>query len=332
MKILVTGSTGLVGSACCEYFARKGWEVIGIDNNGRSKFFGTLPRDGALDIDITDEGMINWLFNDHKFDAIIHAAAQPSHDWAKEHVLEDFKVNALGTVILLEATRKYCPDAVFVHVSTDKVYGERMIKHLEEKETRFEPETYFEDGCEYPFQGFREHLGLDFSGKRSFFGCSKTAADVYAQEYANYLGMKVGIFRPGCITGAKHAGAEYHGFLAYLAHCIKNGVPYRIFGHRGKQVRDQIHALDLAFAFHEFIQNPRVGEVYNIGGGRERSVSVLEAIDLLEKETGNKCQYEFVEEREGDRAWDVHDVSKFRSHYPNWSYKYSLQDIIKDLA
>jgi CDP-paratose 2-epimerase len=322
MKLLVTGSTGLVGSAAVTYFAAKDWEVIGIDNNGRSKFFGTPKREGALDIDITDEGMVNWLFHDHKFDAIIHAAAQPSHDWAKDHVLEDFKVNALGTLHLLEATRKYAPNAVFVHVSTDKVYGENMSnEYLVEQVTRYER-----------LETFDENLGLDFAGQRSLFGCSKTAADVYAQEYANYFGMKVGIFRPGCITGASHAGAEYHGFLAYLTNCIKHGKTYKIFGHQGKQVRDQIHAFDLVSAFNAYISNPISGAVYNIGGGPDRSISVLEAGAIISKTLDKPFLYEFHEERKGDRVWDVHDVSKFRRDYPEWDYQYSLTDIIEDLC
>lgn len=323
MKILVTGSTGLVGSAAVSFFKEKGWDVVGIDNNGRSKFFGTPKKEGAIDVDITDEGMVNWLFQDHKFDAIIHAAAQPSHDWATDHVLEDFKVNALGTLHLLEATRKYAPDAVFVHVSTDKVYGENMKRNdLISNPTRYEPD--------YPGD-FDENLGLDFAGKRSLFGCSKAAADIYAQEYANYFGLKVGIFRPGCITGASHEGAEQHGFLAYLAKCIKTGKTYKIFG-TGKTVRDQIHALDLVNAFYHFIQRPTVGAVYNMGGGHDRAVSILQAIDLIENVTGKKCEYEFHEERAGDRRWDIHDVSKFKADYPEWDYQYSLLDIIKDLC
>lgn len=335
MKLLVTGAAGLVGSACVSFFAAKNWEVVGIDNNGRSKFFGTPEKKGNhFDLDIRDQGMMEWLFTEHKFDAIIHAAAQPSHDYATDHVLEDFDVNARGTVILLEVMRKHCPDAVFVHVSTDKVYGERMRADLEELETRFQPKKHFDDidGHEHEHHGFWEYLGLDFAGDRSFFGCSKTAADLYAQEYAARFGFKIGIFRPGCITGQSHEGAEQHGFLAYLAKCIKEGRTYKIFGHKGKQVRDQIHAFDLANAFFNFIENPVIGGVYNIGGGPDRSVSVLEAIDIIEKETNRKAFYEFHEGRKGDRVWDVHDVSKFRRDYPNWDYQYSLQDIIKDVC
>lgn len=333
MRILITGATGLVGSACVEFFAAKGWDVLGIDNDTRSWLFGTekrpLPAEHMVgnavvkyfNIDIADQGNINWLMADYPVDAVIHAAAQPSHDWAKNDPLKDFEINAKGTLVMLEATRKYSPQAVFVHVSTDKVYGENMSRQLTEMETRFD--------SPYPFN---ERLGLDFAGKRSLFGCSKTAADVYAQEYASYFGMKVGIFRPGCITGKKHAGAEYHGFLAYLANCIKNGKTYKIFGHKGKQVRDQIHALDLASAFYVYITNPVSGAVYNIGGGRDRSVSVLEAGKLLSDAIGKPFLYEFHEARAGDRVWDVHDITKFRTDYPQWDFQYSLQDIIKDLA
>lgn len=326
MKVLVTGSMGLVGSASVELFEYKGWDVIGIDNNGRSKFFGTPPKQNSGNqIDIRNEDAVDHLFALHKFDAIIHAAAQPSHDYATDHVLEDFDINARGTVILLEATRTYCPEAVFVYVSTDKVYGENMDTgfNLEkyETDTRYNP----------PSKGFTEDLGLDFAGDRSFFGCSKAAADMYAQQYAA-RGMKVGIFRPGCITGKNHAGAEQHGFLAYLTKCIKDEKVYKIFGFKGKQVRDQIHANDLASAFFAFIEKPRVGAVYNMGGGPERSVSVLEAIKLIETKTGKTAYIRYEDSRKGDRQWDVHDVSKFRGDYPDWQYKYSLSDIIKDLC
>lgn len=314
-KILITGSSGLVGSEAVKYFAAKEWEVIGIDNNSRSAFFGTPEKEIALNVDITNMAQMEALFKEHKFDAIVHAAAQPSHDYSTDHVIVDFVTNALGTVILFEMIRQYCPDAVVVHVSTDKVYGENMERKIIDEFT----------------SPFNEKLGLDFAGHRSFFGCSKTAADIYAQEYANEFGMKVGIFRPGCITGKAHEGAELHGFLAYLAKCIKNGTTYKIFGN-GKTVRDQIHAHDLVTAFEAFIENPKPGAVYNIGGGLDRSTSILEAVQLIEKTTGKTCTYEFHQEREGDRRWDVHDVSKFRKDYPNWDYKYSLQDIIKDLC
>lgn len=327
MKLLVTGSAGLVGSACVEYFREKGWDVIGIDNNRRAAMFGTPRKKIDRHVDITDEEDVTGIFEAHKFDAIIHAAGQPSHDYSADHVLEDFDVNARGTVILLEATRKYCPEATFVYVSTDKVYGENMSCELVEGETRYTADIFDKKG----YYGFNENLGLDFASQRSPFGCSKTAADIYVQEYGNYFGMKTACFRPGCITGKNHEGAELHGFLAYLAKCIKNGTTYKIFG-RGKNVRDQIHASDLASALHGFIEAPKSGAVYNIGGGPERSISVIEAGEALSKSIGKPFLHEFHEPRKGDRLWDVHDVSKFRKDYPEWDYKYSLQDIIKELS
>lgn len=309
-KILITGSLGLVGSEATTFFKAKGWEVYELDNGMRSKFFGTEKQtDGG--IDIRNEAKIDELFKEIKLDVILHTAAQPSHDYSKDHALEDFDINARGTLILLEATRKYCPEATFVHISTDKVYGENMVGR--------EP--------------FDEYTGLDFAGCRSLFGCSKTAADIYVQEYGNYFDMKTVCFRCGCITGKNHKGAELHGFMAYLVKCIKEGKTYNIFGYDGKQVRDQIHAYDLITACYEFIQNPKCGAVYNIGGGEERAVSILEAIELIEKETGKKAITNYVEqERKGDRIWDIHDVSKFQKDYPNWEYKFSLQDIIKELC
>lgn len=328
--VLITGSLGLVGAEAMTFFTDKGWNVVGIDSNMRHYFFNTEKKnDGkTLEIDIRDEAKINELFQSNEFDAIIHSAAQPSHDWAKKEPLTDFDINARATLILLEATRKYCPNAVFVHVSTDKVYGENMHRSLRELEMRWHSDEPFD-----------ENLGLDFAGQRSLFGVSKTAADLYVQEYGHYFGMKTVCFRPGCITGSNHAGAEEHGFLAYLAKCIKNGIPYKIFGYKGKQVRDQIHAYDLVNAFYYYITthnnyNPdRLPEVYNMGGGPERSVSILKAVGLIEKKTGKKAIIEYVDkERRGDRQWDVHDISKFRLHFPAWDYKYSLDDIISDVC
>lgn len=338
MKLLVTGSLGLVGSACVTFFQEKGWEVVGIDNNMRSKLFGTPHKESDIssDIDIREESEVNKLFQVYTFDAIIHTAAQPSHDWAKNEPLTDFDINARGTLILLEATRKYCPDATFVYVSTDKVYGENMDRRYYTPGFR-EENYYHETATRFTFEGtktakpFDEYLGLDFAGQRSLFGCSKTAADIYVQEYGNYFGMKTACFRLGCITGKNHEGAEYHGFLAYLAKCIKNGKTYKIFGN-GKNVRDQIHSSDLATVFFEFINAPKSAAVYNMGGGPERSVSVLEAGELLSKAIGKPFVFEFAEARKGDRLWDIHDISKFRKDYPGWDYKYSLQDIIKDVC
>lgn len=339
--ILVTGSAGLVGSACASLFKEKGWRVVGVDNNMRSQLFGTPEQRVDYCIDIRSKEGMESLFRQFAFDAIIHAAGQPSHDWAKNDPLTDFDINARSTLILLELAREYCPNAAIVHVSTDKVYGENMDWHkvstwprvtyslmLKERDTRYEVRKTEDEA----FRGFREDLELDFAGQRSLFGCSKTAADIYAQEYANYFGMKVGIFRPGCITGRNHQGAEYHGFLAYLVHCIKNKKPYTIFGYKGKQVRDQIHAYDLANAFYHYIENPRAGEVYNIGGGPGRSLSILEAIHAIEEWLSVKAITEMGEARKGDRIWDVHDVTKFKTHYPAWDYEYSLTDIIRDVC
>lgn len=333
MKILITGSLGLVGSEAVSFFKEKGWDVVGIDNNMRSYFFGVQKQTPEYDIDIRDEKVIDTLFQEHKFDAIIHAAAQPSHDWSKQEPLTDFDVNARGTLILLQATRKHCPEAVFVHISTDKVYGENFDRIIYTENFRTE-KYYNEEATRYTFpRPVDELLGLDFAGNRSLFGCSKAAADMYVQEYGNYFGIKTVCFRLGCITGRNHKGAELHGFMSYLVKCVKEGITYNIFGYKGKQVRDQIHAYDLVTACYEFMQNPRKGAVYNLGGGLERSLSILEAGEIVGKELGKPFIYNYVEEpRKGDRIYDVHDVSRFKGDYPNWDYKYSLQDIIKDLC
>lgn len=321
-RVLVTGSLGLVGSATVALFKEKDWEVVGIDNNMRHHLFGTKEQDDEefIQLDIRNEQGINELFKKIKFDAIVHTAGQPSHDFSKDEPLLDFYINVLGTLNLLEATRLYAPKATFVFVSTDKVYGEGMRRDgLVETETRY--------NCAWPFDETTpvEHM-------ISPFGCGKLAADHYVQEYGYQYDIKTACFRPGCITGKNHQGAEMHGFLSYLAKCIKEGKTYKIFGFKGKQVRDQIHASDLANAFWEFIQNPKVAAVYNMGGGPERSVSVLEAGELISQQLGKPFAYEFHEERLADRQWDVHDVSKFKTDYPTWEYKYSLKDIISDVC
>jgi len=329
-KILITGSLGLVGSEAVTFFEDKGWEVVGIDNNTRAYLFNVESQyiKKKFEIDIRNERDIDRIFRTNKFDAILHTAAQPSHDWSQKDPIMDFDINARATLLLLEATRKYCPDATFVHISTDKVYGENMKCELEETETRYNRKDYY--GKNHPFN---EYLGLDFAHSRSLFGCSKTAADIYVQEYGNYFGMKTVCFRLGCITGKSHKGAELHGFMSYLVKCIREGKTYNIFGYKGKQVRDQIHPYDLVSACYEFIQNPKSGAVYNLGGGEERSLSVLEAGEMVSKELGKPFVYNYVDKsRKGDRIWDIHDVSKFQKDYPSWTYKYSLQDIIADLC
>ena len=262
-NILITGANGLVGSEAISFFLDKGWDTVGIDNNERVRMFSIIGNEDnnplVKSIDITNQEELNKLFSENKFEAIIHAAAAPSHDWSKDNAIRDFQINAYGTLILLEATRKYCPDAVFVFCSTDKVYGgnmKRKVFYTAENEKRFQAKG----------KAFDEKLSIDKS-IHSLFGCSKAAADLYVQEYGYYFGMKTACFRLGCITGRRHKGAELHGFLSYLVKCIKEGIPYKIFGFKGKQVRDQIHSYDLVNAFWHFIQNPKVAAVYNMGGG-----------------------------------------------------------------
>lgn len=320
MKMLVTGSTGLVGTAAVEYFMEKDWDVTGIDANMRHQMLGTPSKSGAVGCDIRDRRMLALVFERGPFDAIIHTAGQPSHDYSKTHVMEDFEINTIGTLNLLELAKIASPNAVFVHCSTDKIYGTGMTRsQLLEGETRYD-------------QLFPFTESTPIVSPMSPFGVSKLAADFYVQEYANQGWLTTGIFRMGCITGRNHEGAEQHGFLAYLTKCIKEGKTYHIYGFKGKQVRDQIHANDLVSAFDAFIEKPRSGEVYNMGGGPERAVSVLEAGVMIMQEIRKPFKYELKEGRFGDRQWDVHDVSKFRTDYPRWDYKYSLEDIIKDLC
>lgn len=321
MKILITGATGLVGSEAVKYFTEKGCDVLGIDNNGRSSFFGTPSKTPTTQADIRDyDALVQGFKEFGPFDAIIHTAAQPSHDYSKTHVFEDFDINARGTLNLLEAARQYSPQAVFVHCSTDKIYGDGMSRKLTDKPTRLHSPNPFSEKTE-------------IKPALSPFGVSKLYADFIVQEYAKQGWLTTGVFRMGCITGKAHEGAEQHGFLAYLAKCIKEGITYNIYGFHGKQVRDQIHAHDLVSAFAAFIAHPKSGGVYNIGGGEERSVSVFEAAELIEKKTGKEFKYKYIEEpRFGDRPWDVHDVSKFQKDYPDWQYEYDLNEIITDLC
>ncbi len=341
-RALVTGSSGLVGSECVRHFAALGWEVHGLDNNGRADFFGragdTAPNLARLraDVpafvhhkaDVRDRHAVALLVRELRPDLVIHAAAQPSHDLAASRPFADFEVNAAGTLNLLEAARAHAPEAAFVYLSTNKVYGDAPNElPVSESRTRFEHRRGL-----YEWEGFDETLRVDAS-THSLFGCSKLAADLYVQEYGRYFGMNTACFRCGCLTGGAHAGAEQHGFLAYLAECCRAGRPYTVYGHKGKQVRDQLHAHDVARACEEFYKSPRSGEVYNLGGGRANSVSVLEAIGLLEAATGRELRWEYADRpRKGDHIVYVSDTTKFRSHYPGWTVTRSLADIVRELA
>ena len=341
--VIITGSAGLVGSGAAERFHKEGWDVVGIDNDMRAKFFGpsasTLQKRAELekslaryrheDIDIRDSGAIDRVFARHGkgIGAVVHTASQPSHDWAARDPVADFGINAQGTLHLLEATRKHCPDAAFVFTSTNKVYGDTPNQlPLVETETRWEVEA----GHRF-YRGIDESMSIDRS-KHSLFGVSKLAADVLVQEYGRYFGMKTVCFRAGCITGPAHAGAELHGFLAYLVRCCVEQKAYRVYGYKGKQVRDHIHSHDLASAFWEYLKAPRPAEVYNMGGGRERSCSVIEAINLCERLTGRKLPWTYEEKnRIGDHIWWISDVSRFKKHFPAWTCQYDLQATLAEI-
>ncbi|KKQ46241.1 MAG: CDP-tyvelose epimerase [Candidatus Moranbacteria bacterium GW2011_GWC2_37_8] len=341
-KLLITGSGGLIGSESVRFFAKKGFEIHGIDNDMRAYFFGedastkwsvnelkkSLPVYHHYKIDIRDDKAIEKVFKKHKFDLIIHTAAQPSHDWAAKEPLTDFTVNANGTLVMLENFRKYCPKAVFIFTSTNKVYGDTPnLLPLIELETRFEI-----DKSHKFYDGIDESMSIDQT-KHSIFGVSKLAADVMVQEYGRYFNLKTAIFRGGCLTGPNHSGAELHGFLAYLAKCIATGKQYNIFGYKGKQVRDNIHSYDLVNAFWNFYKKPRIAEVYNMGGGRHSNVSMMEAILKIEKITGKKANIKYLKtNRIGDHIWYVSDVSKFQKHYPAWKFKYDIDEILKEIC
>lgn len=342
--VIVTGSAGLIGSESVHFFAQKGFNIVGIDNDMRSAFFGasasTLWNRNLLkdrygdryqhyDLDIRDRSRIENIFQEHTQDIvlIIHTAAQPSHDWAARDPHTDFTVNANGTLVMLEATRQYCPHAVFIFTSTNKVYGDTPNSlPLQVQATRWE----IDPNHRYAI-GIDESMSLDNS-KHSLFGASKVAADILVQEYGKYFGMKTVSFRGGCLTGPLHTGAELHGFLAYLMQCTIASNAYTIYGFKGKQVRDNIHSYDLVNAFYHFYQNPRCGEVYNIGGARGSNCSILEAIALSEEISGKKLQYSYMDQnRSGDHIWYISDVRKFRAHYPNWQFKYDLKLILEEI-
>jgi CDP-paratose 2-epimerase len=340
MKILVTGSSGLIGSEAVEHFDRQGHEVTGVDNNMRRDFFGpagdtTWNRDRLksitrhftpIDLDIRDREKILELFKQHRFDWIIHCAAQPSHDKARDIPFLDFEVNAMGTLNLLEATRQHCPEAVFLFMSTNKVYGDAPNeKAIAELATRYD----FVDPSDY--NGIDENCRIDQT-MHSLFGASKVAADVMAQEYGRYFGLRVGIFRGGCLTGPTHSGVELHGFLSYLVKVALTGRTYNVFGYKGKQVRDNIHSHDVITAMEAFAANPRPGEVYNMGGGRENSISILEAFARIEEMTGRKVQWTYQDgARKGDHICYISDLRKFQAHYPEWRITRSLNAILEEI-
>ncbi|MBI4068333.1 NAD-dependent epimerase/dehydratase family protein [Candidatus Kaiserbacteria bacterium] len=340
---LITGSGGLIGSESAKFFAQKGYRIVGIDNDMRRYFFGdtasTAWNIAALSqelrdryehhhVDIRDEKSVERLFQKNAFDIIIHTAAQPSHDWAAKEPMTDFSVNALGTLVLLEATRKFAPKATFIFTSTNKVYGDQPnYLPLVETDTRFEVDE------SHPYhKGIDEHMSVDQT-LHSVFGASKVAADVMVQEYGRYFNLNTGVFRGGCLTGPSHSAAELHGFLGYLVKCIADGKSYSIFGYKGKQVRDNIHAYDLVNMFWHFHQFPRQGEVYNAGGGRQSNVSMREAIAKIEMLTGKKANVIYKDDnRVGDHIWYISDLSKFKSHYPDWDITYDIDMILKEMC
>lgn len=338
---IITGSAGLIGSESVHFFSGKMDLIIGIDNDMRSYFFGkdasnesnkielerSVPNYLHHGLDIRDFDVLKNIFNQYNTDIklIIHTAAQPSHDWAAKEPITDFSINANGTLNLLELTRLYCPDAVFIYTSTNKVYGDSPnLLPLVELEKRWEIDV----NHPYYKEGIDENMSIDNS-KHSLFGVSKLAADVLAQEYGKYFGMNVGIFRGGCLTGPNHSGTQLHGFLSYLMKCAVSGNHYTVFGYKGKQVRDNIHSHDLVNMFYNFYQSPGHGEVYNAGGSRYSNCSMQEAIVLCEEITGKKLNYSYSEDnRIGDHIWYISDVSKFKNHYPGWAYQYNLKDIL----
>ena len=341
-SVLITGSAGLIGSEAVRFFAEKGFKIHGIDNDMRRFYFGdeastewnrrilekTVSNYVHHSIDIRNSDEIEEICKAGNFDLIIHAAAQPSHDWAAKEPLIDFTVNANGTLILLENYRKYCPDAVFIFTSTNKVYGDRPnTLSLVEHDTRFElpPEHRL-------YQGIDETMSID-DCKHSLFGASKVAADILVQEYGKYFNLKTASFRGGCLTGPAHSGTDLHGFLAYLAKCIATGKEYTIYGYKGKQVRDNIHSYDLVNAFWHFYLEPRLGEVYNIGGSRYSNISMIEAIDYFERRFGERARIRYTDtNRNGDHIWYISDVQKFQSHYPGWKYSYDIYRIMDEIC
>jgi CDP-paratose 2-epimerase len=340
-RLVVTGSSGLIGSEVCRYFDARGWEIHGVDNNGRAAFFGPggdtrwnqkrleaeCKRFHHHELDVRDRAGVLRFVEELLPDAIVHTAAQPSHDLAAKIPFDDFDTNAVGTLNLLEATRQHAHGAPFVHMSTNKVYGDAPndlpMKELEARWEYARPED---------FGGIREDMRIDQS-KHSLFGASKVAADVMVQEYGRYFGMKTCCLRGGCLTGPRHSGVELHGFLSYLVKCNVEGKKYFVYGYKGKQVRDNIHAFDVTTFIEAFLTAPRSGEVYNLGGGRGNSCSILEAFAMSEAATGKKMVHEYVDKnREGDHICYISDLSKMRAHYPGWDITKSLETIVGEIA
>jgi CDP-paratose 2-epimerase len=340
-RLLVTGSSGLIGSEVCRFFGREDFTIHGVDNNQRATFFGPqgdtrwnqqrltkeIPGFVHHELDIRDRQGVLALLAEIKPDVIVHTAAQPSHDRAAAIPFDDFDTNAVGTLNMLEATRRACPESPFVHMSTNKVYGDRPnTLALKELDTRWD----YAD-AEYA-HGIAETFSIDQS-KHSLFGASKVAADVMVQEYGRYFQIPCCVLRGGCLTGPNHSGVELHGFLSYLVKCNLEGKEYRVFGYKGKQVRDNIHSEDVARFIHAFAKTPRVAEVYNLGGGKDNSCSILEAFKLAEKYSGKAMKYTYVEEnRIGDHICYYSDLRKMKAHYPGWDITKSLEQTIKEIV
>jgi CDP-paratose 2-epimerase len=341
MKVLITGSSGLIGSEAVIWLDAQGHAVLGVDNNMRREFFGPkgdtswmlerlherTRRFTHVPADIRDRSTMLDLFEKWRPDLIIHCAAQPSHDLAAKRPFDDFDVNAVGTLNLLEATRLFVPDSVFILMSTNKVYGDAP-NHL----PLVEQETRYDFAKPEDFNGVKETLSID-QCLHSVFGASKVAADVMTQEYGRYFGLRTGVFRGGCLTGPSHSGVELHGFLNYLVKCAKAGETYTIIGYKGKQVRDQIHSYDVIQALWAFAQNPRPGEVYNLGGGRPNSASLLECVSTIEALLGRKLDTRYHDEpRKGDHICYISDLTKFQMHYPEWRLTRNLDQIVEELV
>jgi len=341
--VLITGSGGLVGSEAVRFFSKKSFHIVGIDNDMRSIFFGKggstkwnirlikeeVKNYSHYDTDIRSIKSVGKIFKDFGKDIelIIHTAAQPSHDWAAKDPYMDFTVNANGTLNLLENMRTYCPKAVFIFTSTNKVYGDKSNRlSLTEMETRWE----IKKRHRY-YEGIDETMSIDDT-KHSLFGASKASADIIVQEYGKYFGFHTACFRGGCITGPKHSGVELHGFLSYLMKCAMAGKEYVIFGYKGKQVRDNIHSYDLVNAFYHFYKNPKSGVVYNIGGGRYSNCSIIEAIKICESITGKKMKYKYVDDnRIGDHIWWISNINKFKNEYKTWKLTYDTYSILEEV-